>query len=116
MRSTGQVRVGHSRDLRRRCAEGDRERVGEARLGGDGGEVHAEVHDGLRDLRADAADDAVGAHEARAATVFSRCCATSVSTVGTPVMSMIAIEAPVSTIFCSRFSITTWVRRCRACR
>ena len=33
-----------------------------------------------------------------AATVFSRCCATSVSTVGTPVMSMIAIAAPVSTI------------------
>ena len=33
-----------------------------------------------------------------AATVFSRCCATSVSTVGTPVMSMIAISAPVSTI------------------
>ena len=29
-----------------------------------------------------------------AATVFSRCCATSVSTVGTPVMSMIAISAP----------------------
>jgi hypothetical protein len=51
-----------------------------------------------------------------AATVFMRCCATSVSTVGTPVMSMIAIEAPESTIFCSRFSITTWVRRCRACR
>ena len=33
-----------------------------------------------------------------AATVFSRCCATSVSTVGTPVMSMMAIAAPVSTI------------------
>ena len=27
-----------------------------------------------------------------AATVFSRCCAVSVSTVGTPVMSMIAID------------------------
>ena len=45
-----------------------------------------------------------------AATVFSRCCATSVSTVGTPVMSMMAIDAPVSTIFCSRVSITTCVR------
>ncbi len=33
-----------------------------------------------------------------AATVFSRCCATSVSTVGTPVMSMMAISAPVSTM------------------
>src|SRR5262249_21399079 len=39
-----------------------------------------------------------------AATVFSRCWATSVSTVGTPVMSMIAIAAPVSTIRCRRFS------------
>ena len=45
-----------------------------------------------------------------AATVFSRCWATSVSTVGTPVMSMMAISAPVVTISCSRFSITTWVR------
>jgi hypothetical protein len=42
--------------------------------------------------------------------VLSRCWATSVSTVGTPVMSMMAIMAPVSTIFCSRLSITTWVR------
>ena len=33
-----------------------------------------------------------------AATVFSRCCAVSVSTVGTPVMSMIAISASVSTM------------------
>ena len=45
-----------------------------------------------------------------AATVFSRCWAVSVSTVGTPVMSMMAIDAPVSTIRCSRFSITTCVR------
>ena len=45
-----------------------------------------------------------------AATVLSRCCATSVSTVGTPVMSMMAIAAPVSTIRCSRLSITTCVR------
>ena len=37
-----------------------------------------------------------------AATVFSRCCATSVSTVGTPVMSMIAIAEPVSTIRCEQ--------------
>ncbi len=45
-----------------------------------------------------------------AATVFSRCWATSVSTVGTPVMSMIAMAAPVRTIACSRLSITTCVR------
>src|SRR6185312_15186098 len=45
-----------------------------------------------------------------AATVFSRCWATRVSTVGTPVMSMMAMAAPVSTIFCSRLSITTCVR------
>ena len=45
-----------------------------------------------------------------AVTVLSRCCATSVSTVGTPVMSMIAISEPVSTIRCSSDSITTCVR------
>ena len=45
-----------------------------------------------------------------AVTVLSRCWATSVSTVGTPVMSMMAISAPVSTMRCSRISITTWVR------
>src|SRR5262249_8773297 len=45
-----------------------------------------------------------------AATVFSRCCAVRVSTVGTPVMSMMAISAPSSTMCWSRFSITTWVR------
>ena len=33
-----------------------------------------------------------------AATVFSRCWATRVSTVGTPVMSMMAMAAPVSTM------------------
>ena len=33
-----------------------------------------------------------------AATVFSRCCAVSVSTVGTPVMSMMAISASTSTM------------------
>ena len=45
-----------------------------------------------------------------AVMVLSRCCATSVSTVGTPVMSMIATLAPVSTIRWSSDSITTWVR------
>ncbi len=45
-----------------------------------------------------------------AVTVFSKCWATSVSTVGTPVMSMIAISDPVSTIRCSRDSMTIWVR------
>ena len=45
-----------------------------------------------------------------AVTVFNRCCATSVSTVGTPVMSIIAICDSVSTIFCSKDSITTCVR------
>ena len=37
-----------------------------------------------------------------AVTVLSRCCATKVSTVGTPVMSMMAIGAPVSTIRCQQ--------------
>ena len=45
-----------------------------------------------------------------AATVFSRCWATSVSTVGTPVMSMIAIVESVATMRSSRLSITTCVR------
>src|SRR6185436_9193589 len=45
-----------------------------------------------------------------AATVFNKCCATSVSTVGTPVMSMMASPAPMRTMACSRLSITTWVR------
>src|SRR5262245_14287613 len=45
-----------------------------------------------------------------AATVFNRCCATSVSTVGTPVMSMTAIDAPEVTISSSNDSMTTWVR------
>ena len=45
-----------------------------------------------------------------ATTVLSRCWATWVSTAGTPVMSMIACSAPVSTRVCSSFSITTWVR------
>ena len=45
-----------------------------------------------------------------AVMVFSRCCATRVSTVGTPVMSMMAYLEFVATTACSRFSITTWVR------
>jgi hypothetical protein len=45
-----------------------------------------------------------------AATVLSRCCATSVSTVGTPVMSRIAMLAPLSTMRWSRLSITICVR------
>ena len=39
------------------------QRVGEARLGGDVAELDAERHDRLGDLRADAGDDAVGAHQ-----------------------------------------------------
>ena len=45
-----------------------------------------------------------------AVMVFSRCCATRVSTVGTPVMSMMANLELVATTVCSRLSITTWVR------
>src|SRR5205085_6426917 len=45
-----------------------------------------------------------------AATVFSRCCAVSVSTVGTPVMSMIASSAPRCTIASSRLSMMTCAR------
>ena len=42
--------------------------------------------------------------------VLIRCCATRVSTVGTPVMSMMAISAPEATMRSSRFSITICVR------
>ena len=42
--------------------------------------------------------------------VLIRCCATSVSTVGTPVMSMMAISAPEVTMRSSRLSMTIWVR------
>src|SRR4029453_1492079 len=45
-----------------------------------------------------------------AATVLSRCWATRVSTVGTPVMSMMAMLAPVSTMRVRSDSITSWVR------
>ncbi len=69
------------------------------------------MHDGLRDLRPDAADDAVRSHEADGGDGLEQVLrATSVSTVGTPVMSMMASSASVSTMRCSRVSITTWVR------
>jgi hypothetical protein len=45
-----------------------------------------------------------------ALTVLRRCCATSVSTVGTPVMSITAWSAPVATSVSRSFSITSWVR------
>jgi hypothetical protein len=45
-----------------------------------------------------------------AMTVFSRRCATSVSTVGTPVMSITACSAPVATSALSIFSMTSCVR------
>src|SRR4051812_715343 len=43
---------------------GQLKRIGQGGLGGDALQVDAQVHDGLRDLRADAADDAFGAHQA----------------------------------------------------
>ena len=74
-------------------------------------EIDAQMDDRLRDLRPDAADDAVGAHQPRRRDGLQqmlrhRACRPS----GTPVMSMIAISAPVSTMRCSRFSMTTCVR------
>jgi hypothetical protein len=45
-----------------------------------------------------------------ALTVLRRCCATSVSTVGTPVMSITAWSAPVATSVSRSLSITSWVR------
>ena len=45
-----------------------------------------------------------------ALAVLSRCWATSVSTVGTPVMSSTAWSAPVATSVSSSRSMTSWVR------
>ena len=73
-------------------AQRDRERIRQRRFGGDLGQIHAEMHDGLRDLRADAADDAIRAHQSGGGHGLQECCATSVSTVGTPVMSMMAMR------------------------
>src|ERR1041385_1499561 len=57
----------HSRLYRRdqvsELLEGELEGVGERCLGHHVAEVHPQVHDGLRDLRPDAADDALGAHQ-----------------------------------------------------
>ena len=47
------------------AAQRHRKRVGERRLRDDVLKIDAEVHDRLRDLRTDAADDAVGAHQPR---------------------------------------------------
>src|SRR2546422_615043 len=63
----------HAASLRlRRAADGgagplqrDDEGVGQRGLRDHTAELDAEMDDGLRDLRSDAADDAVGAHEAR---------------------------------------------------
>ena len=51
------------RHLETRALERDGERVGQGRLRHHAAQLDAQMHDGLRDLRADAADDAVGAHQ-----------------------------------------------------
>src|ERR1700749_1077970 len=53
-----------ARDDETGLLHGKLQRIGQRRLGGDALQVDAQVHDGLRDLRADAADDAVRAHQA----------------------------------------------------
>jgi hypothetical protein len=45
--------------------QGDGESVGQRRLGGHVLQVHAQMDNGLRDLRPDSANDAIGPHEAR---------------------------------------------------
>src|SRR5262249_50839514 len=55
---------GSDRRYTESCAlEGDLEGIGERRLRGDGIEIHAQMDDGLSDLRADATDDAVSTHQ-----------------------------------------------------
>ena len=57
-----------------------------------------------------AADDAVRAHQVGGSDRLSRCWATTVSTVGTPVMSMMVTRELVLTIASSSDSIRTCVR------
>jgi len=57
---------------------------------GDFRKIDAQMNDGLCNLRTDAADQAIRAHQARSATVFSKCWGYQGSTTGTPVMSMMA--------------------------
>ncbi|CAM2160733.1 hypothetical protein PT2222_80317 [Paraburkholderia tropica] len=52
-------------DGRAGALQRDREGVGERGFGGDVAQIDAQMHDGLRNLRTDAADDAVRAHQAR---------------------------------------------------
>src|SRR5690348_5445353 len=59
------ARHGRATDGQIEPLERRREGVGQRRLGGDVAQLDAQMHDGLGDLRANAADDAVGAHEAR---------------------------------------------------
>src|SRR3954447_16486253 len=56
--------VAPAGDLVARTIERDHDGVGQAGLGRDVLQVQPEVHDRLRDLRPDAGDDAVGAHQA----------------------------------------------------
>jgi hypothetical protein len=74
--------------------ECEHERIGARRFGND--PSSSKMTDGLRDLMADPADDAVGSHQAAAATVGIRRCATNVSTVGTLVMAISAPEVTIS--------------------
>src|SRR5258705_4165579 len=57
--------VGRARDRQAEAIERDREGVRQRRLGDHIGEIDAEMYDRLGDLRSDAADDALGAHQAR---------------------------------------------------
>ena len=70
IRSMVALVVAHDRgaDPRQR----DHKSVGQGSLGGDVFEVDAEVDDGLGNLRADTADDAIGAHEARSSDGFEQ--------------------------------------------
>ncbi|CAM5279093.1 hypothetical protein STENM327S_01690 [Streptomyces tendae] len=78
-------------------------------------EVDAEVDDGLGDGGAGPETMHSAPIRRAAATVFIRCCATSESTVGTPVMSRIGVPGPLGHDRSSRFSITTWLRALSRC-
>ena len=74
-------------------------------------ELDAEVDDGLRDLRADAADDAVGAHQARRGDRLQQVLRHQrVDGRHAGDVDDGDLRAGRRRCVCSRFSITTWVR------
>lgn len=104
--------IGRSQSLRvtdqRPCLERQRLRGCQAGLGGHALQVYAMVRNGLCDLRAHAADDAVRSHQADRVDGPEQ--VLYLQGVRKPVMSMMARLDSVSTIFWSSASMAICVR------